>query len=255
MRALEVTAWRSVATFAEHDCPVVWDRQTLQISNLSTEQAQELLRVLDAYADLKKRGAVGSGQFTLDAALARVTSGSGESSNTGGVAGSEMMSSQEPAIDRSTPVSPAKTTEEFPLNGLVCIDCGFPQRVTPSGDVCQHGHGGAPGISEQEYTRQGNSRGPADPTVTAPTAGTDVSVTPQNEAEDDAARFVDDVVRSASTLREVLCCWIDRGVTTKHDLVVLAERHSGEVPVLKRTRDLRGRVLNLLKSIDMPGLA
>jgi hypothetical protein len=28
--------------------------------------------------------------------------------------------------------------------GLSCVDCGFPQYQTPSGPVCENGHGGAP---------------------------------------------------------------------------------------------------------------
>lgn len=35
--------------------------------------------------------------------------------------------------------------EQCPRNGLVCVECGYPQRATPGGDTCANGHGGAKG--------------------------------------------------------------------------------------------------------------
>ena len=36
--------------------------------------------------------------------------------------------------------------DQLPLNGLVCSDCGTPQRMSYGGAVCAAGHGGAPGV-------------------------------------------------------------------------------------------------------------
>jgi hypothetical protein len=40
--------------------------------------------------------------------------------------------------------------ESYEKNGLICAVCQMPQYVTPSGEVCAQGHGGAPGIRERE---------------------------------------------------------------------------------------------------------
>lgn len=36
--------------------------------------------------------------------------------------------------------------DQLPLNGLVCSDCGTPQRMSYGGATCAAGHGGAPGV-------------------------------------------------------------------------------------------------------------
>lgn len=39
--------------------------------------------------------------------------------------------------------------EEFPMNGLICVECGKVQRDTPGGPSCENGHGGAEGRKPQ----------------------------------------------------------------------------------------------------------
>lgn len=50
--------------------------------------------------------------------------------------------------------------EALPLNGLVCEVCGSPQRTSPHGDLCVNGHGGAPGVTKEEWDA---AQKPADP--------------------------------------------------------------------------------------------
>lgn len=247
MRALEVTAWRTTTTLMIAECPVLWDRGTLQISNVSSNEAQEILRVLAAYRELKLHGANASGQVTLDAVLTKQPPSVAPAVDT----------EEADALREAGDFPPVRPLETFPFNGLVCSECGEPQRRTPSGHVCCNGHGGVGGMTPEEYER----KQPPEPVIDLTKAVVDSlkadapKPEQKSEPEDEAVVYVDEQVRSASSLREVLCFWIDRGVMTKHELIVLAEKHSGEVPVLKRTRDLRARVSTLLQSINMPGLS
>lgn len=52
-----------------------------------------------------------------------------------------------------------KPFESFPMNGLVCEDCGEPQRTTPSGESCKNGHGGARGLLISEFNARMQERG------------------------------------------------------------------------------------------------
>lgn len=45
--------------------------------------------------------------------------------------------------------------ESFPLIGTYCAECKCPQRQTPSGEVCENGHGGAPGLTRAEVEASG----------------------------------------------------------------------------------------------------
>lgn len=49
-----------------------------------------------------------------------------------------------------------------PRNGLVCRECELPQRTTPSGDTCEGGHGGVPGIDAVEVANRLGSEGYAE---------------------------------------------------------------------------------------------
>ena len=49
--------------------------------------------------------------------------------------------------------------EDWPLNGLYCIDCHEPQYDTPSGAVCKNSHGGAPGVRMGEILGVGEMKG------------------------------------------------------------------------------------------------
>ena len=56
------------------------------------------------------------------------------------------------ALGEETVRDPRKETlvTDFPLNGLACSICGEPQHETPYGDVCENGHGGAPGVDPND---------------------------------------------------------------------------------------------------------
>lgn len=56
------------------------------------------------------------------------------------------------ALGDTTVRDPRKeqSVHDFPLNGLVCSVCGEPQHETPYGDVCENGHGGAPGVDPND---------------------------------------------------------------------------------------------------------
>lgn len=41
--------------------------------------------------------------------------------------------------------------EDCPFNGLVCGECGEPQRTSPNGATCAKGHGGVEGFHPRDF--------------------------------------------------------------------------------------------------------
>jgi len=78
-------------------------------------------------------------------------------------------------------------------NGLFCVDCLAPQFKTIHGDVCENGHGGAPGITDaqmqqEKAKRQAKSEPP--------------KVTPVEDIDFDNIDLSDDPVPTSSDLKE-----------------------------------------------------
>jgi hypothetical protein len=211
VRRIEITSWRSVTRFDGDERPCKWERGTLEIGTISSDEAEKLLRILHSLAELQDKGAKQSGQFTLDAVLRELE-------------GSEVVGREQ----ASGAATHSDTTRDAKACSALGVTTPAPAPATTDlfVDVRDHGATGN-GVTDDAPAIQ--------------------------DAIDAAAGMIDDEVLASQSIREVLCHWVDRGVNKRHDLIVLAEKHKNAIPVLKRTRDLKGRVVVALKSLELPG--
>jgi hypothetical protein len=78
-------------------------------------------------------------------------------------------------------------------NGLFCVDCLNPQFKTIHGDTCENGHGGAPGITEEQVQqRKSKQQAKSEPP----------KVDPVEEIDFDSIDLSDDPVPTSSDLNE-----------------------------------------------------
>jgi len=240
VRAIEVTSWRSVAEFAGATHACRWEQGTLQIATLSSEEAERLLRILGSLAELERRGTQDSRQFTLD----------------GVVRDADTPHAHAQVLKRvreDLSIVYKNANRESTVRSMLDLMAEYIDRVIEAAPVDSE-----VAASGGQQDRESNASSSTAAATTEPMSGAEElasALAAAASAVVASGDIVDDVIRSSQTLREVICRWVDRGITTKHELLVTAEKYKNDIPVLKRTRDVRGRVLAALKSIHLPGAA
>lgn len=138
--------------------------------------------------------------------------------------------------------------ETAPRTGKLCSVCRSPQVQSPGGDICENGHGGAPGVDPQA------------PTVDTPTVAQDSPLTPTAEVPgaeplrglpDALSKAEADAMASARYFKDIIAALKQaRPAWTRDDITAWVLRHREEYPVLRRLPAdmVPARVANLAES-------